>query len=282
MPGTILVLGATGLLGEPVARTLRDGGVHVRVLARNPIEARARFGDAFEVVPGDATEPDDVRRALDGCWGAHLTVGGTAERRAAENVSALAREAGLQRIGYISGSTVDESNRWFPMVEDKLRAEEAVRASGVGWTIFRPTWPFEMLARFVRDGRATMIGKHPHPYHWFARDDLARMVAEAFRLQEAAEKVFWIHGPEAISMREALDRYRRALHPDIASVSVMPTWLGRTIGALTRNEMLVFASRLMAYFDKVEELGDPADTNRMLGAPTVTLDRWLEARGRAA
>ncbi len=294
MEPRILVLGGTGLLGEPVVRRLRADGLPVRLLTRDLGKASQPFGSAddatlrpapdappdaaLEVMEGDAMDPADLRQGLKGCRSVHISIAGPAERVSVELVASLAPEFGLSRIGYVSGSTVDERNRWFPMVEQKLLSEHALRHSGVPWTIFRPTWPFETLARFVRDGRAAMIGKHPTPYHWFAADDFARMVSAAYQSEATAGKCLFIHGPQAIRMHEALDRYRAALHPDIASVSTMPTWLGKLIGTLTRNPMLKFASELMAYFDRVGELGDPTEADRLLGAPTTTLDEWLAAR----
>lgn len=277
MSHRILVLGGTGLLGEPVARRLQADGFRVRILSRDAESARRTFGSEFEVAAGDVGDPESLQAALEDCWGAHVSVAGP-ERIAAETVAELAPELGLSRIGYVSGSTVDEANSWFPMVADKLRAEEAVVGSGVPWTIFRPTWPFETLARFVRDGRAGMIGKHPTPYHWFSADDFARMVSTAYGSQEAVGKRLYIHGPQAIQMHEALDRYREALHPEIESISSMPTWMGRVLAALTRNDALRYASRLMAYFDRVGELGDPSEANALLGAPTTTLEEWLALR----
>ena len=126
-----------------------------------------------------------------------------------------------------------------------------------------------------------VIGRHPTPYHWFSAGDFARMVSVAYKLEEAAEKRFFIHGPEAITMHDALDRYRKALHPDIDSISTLPTWLGRMLAAVTRNQLLKFASELMAYFDRVGELGDPTDANRVLGAPMTTLDEWLQEKKTA-
>jgi uncharacterized protein YbjT (DUF2867 family) len=274
----ILVLGGTGLLGEPVARQLQGDGFQVRILSRDPDRARQLFDTSFEVVAGDVTDPDSIRHGLHDCWGVHISIAGPHERISAETVASLAPELGLSRIGYVSGSTVDERNRWFPMVEQKLLAEEAVAQSGVPWTVFRPTWPFETLARFVRQGRATMIGKHRTPYHWFSAGDFARMASAAYGIGEAAGQRFYIHGPEAILMHEALDRYREALHPDIDAVSTLPTWLGRVMATITRNKALRFASELMAYFERVGEPGDPTEANRMLGAPTTTLDQWLAAR----
>jgi len=35
---------------------------------------------------------------------------------------------------------------------------------------------------------------------------------------------------------------------------------------------------LTGYFDKVGEMGDPAEANAILGAPGITLDDWMEQR----
>ena len=52
--GRVLVVGATGLLGEPVARGLMAAGFAVRVLSRDARRARAVFPSAFEIAEGDA------------------------------------------------------------------------------------------------------------------------------------------------------------------------------------------------------------------------------------
>jgi uncharacterized protein YbjT (DUF2867 family) len=274
----ILVLGGTGLLGQPVARRLQADGFAVRLLARDPDKARAMFSDLCEVVPGDVADLDSLERALEGCDGVHISVGGPVDQLSAENVAALAPKLGLERITYISGSTVFEQNRWFPMVEQKLEAEKAIRECGVAYAIFCPTWPMEQLPRFARGGQPTQIGKQPQPLHWFAADDMARMVSAAYQQEEAANRRFFVHGPEAITMKQALERYCQVFYPAGKPVSVMPIWLAKVIGMLTRNDTLKFASRLMAYFDKVGELGDPAEANQILGAPTTTLDAWIEQR----
>ena len=277
----VLVLGGTGMLGGPVARRLQADGFEVRLLARDPEQARSTFGDSFEVVPGDVTDRGSLQRALEGCAGVHISVGGPVDRLSAENVAALALQLGLERITYVSGSTVFEQNRWFPMVAQKLEAEQAIRQCGMPYTIFCPTWPMEQLPRFARGGQPALIGKHPTPLHWFAADDMARMVSTAYQKEEAADKRFYVHGPQALTMKQALERYCQVFYPDGKPVSVMPVWLAKVIGTLTRNDTLKFASRLMAYFDKVGELGDPAEADRILGAPTTTLDKWIAGRQAA-
>jgi uncharacterized protein YbjT (DUF2867 family) len=277
----ILVLGATGLLGSPVARRLRSDGFAVRVLARNPEKARAMLGDSFEVVVADVTDPAGLEEALEGCDGVHISVGGPVDQRSAENVAALAPRLGLKRITYISGSTAFEQNRWFPMTAQKLNAERAIRECGVPYTFFCPTWPMEMLPRYARGGQPLMIGDRPLPTHWFAAEDLARMVTTAFQGEEAANKKLFIHGPEAITRVQALERYCRVFHPEVGTVSPMPIETANAVADSTGNDMLRFFAALMAYFEKVGEMGDPAEANRLLGAPAITLDHWLSQQQAA-
>jgi len=66
-------------------------------------------------------------------------------------------------------------------------------------------------------------------------------------------------------------------------VTVMPIWKAKLIGLVTGNRRLRSAASLMAYFEKVDEPGDPTEANDLLGAPTTTLEAWItEQIGQAA
>jgi uncharacterized protein YbjT (DUF2867 family) len=277
MTKRILVLGGTGLFGKPTAQQLKDDGFQVRILARDVEEAQSMFSDDFEVVQGDVTDLTSLERAMHECRGVHISVGGSVDQLSAENVAALAPKLSVERITYISGATVAEKNRWFPMVAQKLDAEKAIRESGVAYTIFCPTWPMEQLVRFARGGKPSLIGKQPIPVHFFAAADLARMVSKAYQLEAAQNKRFYIYGPEAMTMKTALERYCAIFHPEVEKISVMPIWLAKLLGTLTGNEMLKFASGLMSYFDKTPETGDSSEANQILGAPAINLDAWMES-----
>lgn len=274
----ILVLGATGLLGLPTARRLRTDGFAVRALARHPDQARTVLGPDIDIVAGDATDPATVETALDGCEAVHLSVSGPADLPSAQTVADLAFRHGLSRISYLSGATVAESNRWFPMIEAKLDAEAALQASGVPVTVLCPTWPFEQLPRFIRDGRAVVIGQQPTPLHWYAADDLARMVSAAHQRPEAAGTRLSIHGPQALTMPDALERYRKARHPDVPPVQVLPLDVARQLAVSTADPALGYMTEMMAYFDQAGEGGDPTLANQILGAPTTTLEDWLDTQ----
>jgi dihydroflavonol-4-reductase len=64
---TTLVTGATGFVGSAVARTLVARGHTLRLLARPSSDRRNLAGLESDIVTGDLTEPDSLRRAAAGC-----------------------------------------------------------------------------------------------------------------------------------------------------------------------------------------------------------------------
>ena len=278
MQKKILVLGGTGLLGAPVARRLQADGFGVRILARDTGKAGQLFDESFEIAAGDATDCESVKQAMMGCAGVHLTLNGEAELIGAQHVASLARTMGVERITYISGATACEENRWFPMTDAKMRAEEAIQQSGVPYTIFCPTWPMEMLVRYARGGQPFLIGDRFDPIHFFAADDMARMISTAYQTDDAENRRLIVHGPQAISMPDALHRYCAALYPNAEDIQIIPVEVAKGIAAQTGNKLLEFGAAITGYFEKVGELGDPSEANALLGAPSVTLDDWLAAQ----
>ncbi len=61
---SVLVTGATGFLGSALTTELLKHGERVRVLARDERRARALFGEAVEIIPGEITDADSVGRAV--------------------------------------------------------------------------------------------------------------------------------------------------------------------------------------------------------------------------
>ena len=72
--GGILV-GATGLIGLPVARRLLADGYQVRLLVRDTGRARQRLGEGFEYAEGSVTDTEAVDRAVRGMNGVHVRLG---------------------------------------------------------------------------------------------------------------------------------------------------------------------------------------------------------------
>ena len=284
MGSTTLVVGGSGMLGEPVARRLAAEGHHVRVLSRSPDRTRAKLGDQFEYVQGDVEDADSLRRALDGCTGVHVNLMGgpsaadfdRVEHLGTKRIADLAAEASIERLTYLSGAPV-AGNHWEdPATKAKSLAEQAIRQSGVPYTIFRVTWMMESLELFVRGKNAIIIGTQAHPVRWIAADDYAKLVARAYGVADAANKTFFVLGPEGCGKGDAMRVYIEIVRPEL-KLRFMPVWLMKTIAALSLDAQLQGDVGRMAFYDTIgDDFGDPNESNRILGAATTTLRQWCE------
>ena len=63
---TVLVAGASGVLGGQVVRELRARGVEATVLTRSAERGRALESLGVQTVVGDALKPETLRPAFDG------------------------------------------------------------------------------------------------------------------------------------------------------------------------------------------------------------------------
>ncbi len=182
-----LVTGATGKIGNAVARRLAERGDHVVALVRDPAKARDLLPDGIELTRGDVADPASVRAAAEGIDGAFNCMGlfeqwfadpGVFDRVNAEgarNVVAAARAAGAKRVVHTStfdvfhapnGGTVSEDEvADYPkgtayerskQLAERLVLEEA--AGGIDVVIANPSsvygpgpWQGTGLDRAIRD-----------------------------------------------------------------------------------------------------------------------------------
>jgi uncharacterized protein YbjT (DUF2867 family) len=210
---------------------------------------------------------------MDGCDAVHINLTQEAELAAMEHVTALAGH--LERVSYVSATTACEENRWFEVVDVKMRTEHLLARSGLPAVVLCPTWVMETLHNFVHGDRCVVVaGRDPPPLHFFAADDFGRIVADSYADRRAMGRRLYIHGPEAVTLPDALERFFAARHPG-KKITRLSLRQARLVGWLARREGLRYVTGLIDYFDRVGELGDPKWTNSMYGAPATTLDAWL-------
>jgi uncharacterized protein YbjT (DUF2867 family) len=281
---TILVIGATGTVGAPVARQLREDGYQVRLLVRDQARAAAQFGSDFEYIQGSVEEQETLKQALSRCTGVHISLQAGSNPADIERVEhlgtlrviELAAQQPLAHLTYVSGMFVG-AEVGSAVLDDhaKSSVEQALQQSGISFTIFKPTYFMDTLPQQLRGKRAMMLGKQPHPLHLVAASDFGRMVSRAFQVPEATNKIFYIQGPEALTLAEALHLYCTMLEPE-KQVTTMPLWLMSVVDTLFLGRTMRRTLQIMQILQRYGEFGDPSEANRLLGAPTTTLQAWCE------
>lgn len=133
---TILVTGATGFLGEYVIARLLAGADRVVVFARPTSHVAPLAARGVEVRSGDLGDQAALRRALAGVDVlVNLASLGFGH---APTIVAAAANAGLQHAVFVSTTSIYSS---LPSGSKPTRiaAEQAIRNSGLSYTLLRPT-----------------------------------------------------------------------------------------------------------------------------------------------
>ncbi|MDO3647565.1 SDR family oxidoreductase [Nocardia mangyaensis] len=132
----ILITGATGTIGSALVRRLVDDGIPVRATTREP--DHATFPAGIEVVRVDYREPATFAAAMTGIEAAFLNgVPGPDGTGTDAALVEAARTAGVRRVVKLSAIGTGDPRLAGPG-SWHVPGEEAVRESGLEWTILRP------------------------------------------------------------------------------------------------------------------------------------------------
>jgi uncharacterized protein YbjT (DUF2867 family) len=225
----ILITGGTGFVGPRIVHRLRAGDRPVRCLVRDPDRAETLAAWGCELAQGDVTDPDSIRRAVEGCDAVvHLVaiIQGKPEQferimvQGTRNIVDAAKAAGIRRFVLMSAlGTSEETKDLSLYFSSKWQMEQAVKGSGVEHVIFRPSFVFgkgggalKTFQRLVRLSPVIpLFGAGDQRVQPIWIDDVAEYYAAAIDRPEAANRTFELGGPEIVTYEELYDRIKRVL-----------------------------------------------------------------------
>ncbi len=281
---TVLVAGATGMLGREVVTLLRADGHRVKTLSRDPVRAQELAGLVDEIVVGDATDPDTLVGAMTGidgvisCLGAPMAFGRSDRRSFLDidtvanlNLLEAAQRAGVRRFVYVS-LLLHSSWAGTTYVRAHEKVVEGLRDSGISYAVVRPTgmFPvFDPLVSMARRGFAFVPGDglaRTNPVH---PREVAQVCVDV--LGQTTNVRIPLGGPEVLTRADivrlafaAAGRKPRLLH--------LPRWV-----------LIVFARVIRRAHPRLAEVTDftaRALTNDFL-APTTGTHRLADHFGVA-
>lgn len=223
----MLVTGASGFVGREVQRQLLREGWQVVAVTREPRPTAVPRGVIH--VTGDVTGSGWLSWAK-GCSAAiHLVGiireqprrGVTFQRLHTELTLHMLRVCTELEIGrFVQMSALgSRPNAATPYHHTKWLSEEAVRSSGLTWTIFRPSLVFgpgdgftTALARALRWSAVfPVFGDGSYQLQPIAVEEVARSIVASLELPNTAGQTYELGGPEQLSFNEVLRRISRAL-----------------------------------------------------------------------
>jgi uncharacterized protein YbjT (DUF2867 family) len=226
----VFLTGGTGFVGSEVLGQLLSGGHTVRCLVRGGSEGKLPIREGVEVRIGDVVEAQSLEGILEGCDAVIHLVGiireipsrGVTFSRlhfeATRNMVEAAGAQGVKRYLQMSanGTRPEASSSYH---RSKWQAEEAVRNSGLDWTIFRPSLIFgpddefvNTLAGLVRKlPLVPVFGDGSYRMTPVAVQDVARSFVAALKKKGTVGQVYHCCGPDTLTYDEVLDRVGKAI-----------------------------------------------------------------------
>lgn len=213
-----LVIGATGNVGSHVVRELLARKVTVRALTRSGDKGKG-FPTGVEPVIGDIGEPATFGPAFTGIDAVFLLVP-VSKTETHDGIMGLhgAREAKVSRIVYLSVHHVDRGPL-LPHFAAKVAVEQALRASGLPYTILRPNH-FYQNDLYLQEA-ILQYGVYPQPLGDIGVSrvdvrDIAELAAIALTTSGHEGKTYNVVGPQVWTGAAAAEAWSRALGRTVA------------------------------------------------------------------
>ena len=207
----VLVTGATGFTGSRLVPLLLKNGFEVRVFVRPTSDRSPLSPLEVEWVTGDLANPESFTAALRGV-DALVNIASLGFGHA-ESILKSMKEAGVKRGLFISTTAIfTQLNAGSKSV--RLAAEEAIRASGLDYTILRPTMIYgskrdRNMWRLIRLLRITPImpifGDGESLQQPIFVDDVAGAVLLALQTDATIGKSYNIAGKTPLTYNQVID-----------------------------------------------------------------------------
>ena len=270
----VAVTGGSGFVGIHTVRALKNAGHEVVVIARGTV--RQPKGERVTFVRADLTSAPALASTFAGCDAVIHLVAVIRERRrqtydrvnreGTERVAEAAKQAGVGHLLYQGALGADPDPR-FPYLLSKWEAEQAVRASGVPYTAFRPGLIFgpgdgffTLLARMMRilpvisiagDGRAL--------FQPISVADVTRCMVLALE-RGPSHQVHELGGPDQMTYEEivrtikaTLGLHRKIIHVPVPMMLPLAFMMEKALRnpPVTRDQLHMLARNNVTRVDSV-------------------------------
>ncbi len=245
---TVLVVGATGYIGNAVVSEAVNQGYDVIAVSRS-----ARKDGQFEgaeLVIADVTDPASIAKAFDrkidivisclACRSGLAQDFDEIDYKATLNILNAAQKNGSRQFILLSAICVRKPD--LPLQLAKLKMEDELIRSGIDYSIVRPTayfWVFDSQTKMIKKGKpGFIVGSGDQARHNpIAKEDLAEYMVDCIDNQERMNRLFIIGGPEVpenlVTYKDSLEMVFESLGKEPKLVSV-PGWMVRALIRLTR------------------------------------------------
>ena len=280
----ILFIGASGMLGKPVALELMRAGFPVTFLARDVEKMKKLFPNAA-VVKGDVFDIASLETAMAGQEIVYLNLSVAQsskktepqpEREGINNIIEAAKKTNIKRFVYLSSLIKNYEGmngfKWWAF-EIKHAAVNAIKKSGLNYSIFYPSTFMECLDKQMLQGTRIMLaGKSEAPMWFIAGKDYGVQVAWAMKKAGDTNQEYVVQGLEPYTSDEAAKVFIQNVKSNI-KIMRAPLAPLKYLGIF--NQRMNYAYHICEALNKYPEKFESENTWNDLGKPSTTLAEYI-------
>ena len=268
-----LITGASGSVGSGLVTQLAGRGLEIRTLTRKPLPGAARQG--VETFIGDLTTSTFPDGLLDGVQEVFLyPVEGSVDA-----FLKLAKSRGVRRVVLLSSLSVTEEHpqgqrSWAAKHHHDI--EVAVQASGLAYTILRPTAFANNLRWWASTIRTQgkVFGPYPDSAQALIHEaDIAAVAATVLTTPGHEGVAYPLTGPAAVSRRDQLAAIGLALGKELIFQAISPEQYRQSMRAHISEEIVEMHLEDWSKTEKTPEVVHRT-VERLTGRPARSARQW--------
>jgi uncharacterized protein YbjT (DUF2867 family) len=231
---TVLVAGATGLMGSEICRLLGDKNLIVKAMVRttaDPVKIEQLTKLGVQVVQGDLRKKESLSQVFQGVTTVVTSVSSMpfsyqpgendiqkVDEDGMINLIDAAKSAGVKHFIYTSFSKNLDLD--FPLRNAKRKVEKHLQESGITYTILRPgcfmeVWLTAAVGFDALNGKVNVCGTGTNQVAYISYKDVAKFAVESISNPAAKNATLELGGPENLSQLDAVKIFEDVLQKKI-------------------------------------------------------------------
>ena len=282
----VLVYGATGTQGGPVAKRLLERGTPIRALARTVARATDLAAAGAEVVQADLGDQEAVIAATSGVDSVFVQLSASippAEMlQHARHALTAVREAGAPHLVITTGSIIPTSRTGVASPDAKYALLELINELTPHAVVLCPTLYLENFSVALRPVIEQGIIPFPIPVDvpvaYLSLDDHAAFAVAALDRPALAGQRFNLGGAEALTGTQLAERFSRVLGASITYQAISSTSFGQQLIPFLGEEVAQAIADMYAYEGGPGAAQLAPDLDATLAALPIQqtpIDRWI-------
>jgi uncharacterized protein YbjT (DUF2867 family) len=274
----VAIIGATGMLGQPVTKEFIQNGFEVTLLVRDINKAKVMFGPGVKLVKGDVADLAVIKKLLIGQDALYLNLSVDQasrksdfqpEREGLNNILSVAKVSGIKRIGYLSSLLHryhgQDGFTWW-VFEIKRDAVASIKSSGLTYSIFYPSTFMESFDKGAyRQGDAiALAGTSRYKMFLIAGTDYGKQVVKAFQLDNGNQE-YVVQGQDGYTADEAATCFIENYRKRKIKLMKAPLWLLSFLGVFKNK--FNYGAKIITALNNYPETFAAENTWKDLGKP---------------